>query len=54
MMPASGTNATICTPSQLTIFYGGNVNVFDAIPEEKVSLFKLLLNSIFFSPCFMW
>lgn len=35
-------------PAQLTIFYGGAVNVFDDISPEKVHLFLCLSLAIFF------
>ncbi|TXG61760.1 hypothetical protein EZV62_013123 [Acer yangbiense] len=41
-VPTSGINATNFGPSQLTIFYGGKVYVFDALPAEKVHEILLL------------
>ncbi|KAK7328621.1 hypothetical protein VNO77_22734 [Canavalia gladiata] len=35
-VPASGLNAVISSPNQLTIFYNGSVCVYDGIPAEKV------------------
>ncbi|KAL5783566.1 hypothetical protein ACOSP7_008595 [Xanthoceras sorbifolium] len=41
-MPTSGVNATSFGPTQLTIFYGGKVCIFDAIPAEKVHEIMLI------------
>jgi len=36
-MPASGMNPMIANTTQLTIFYNGNICIFDGIPAEKVA-----------------
>ncbi|GMN42711.1 hypothetical protein TIFTF001_011917 [Ficus carica] len=36
-IPTSASTTTVPVRSQLTIFYGGSVKVFEGIPEDKVS-----------------
>ncbi|VVB16933.1 unnamed protein product [Arabis nemorensis] len=35
-IPSSEPNASTAFPTQLTIFFGGNVSVFEGIPTEKI------------------
>ncbi|KAL1326178.1 protein TIFY 3 [Arachis ipaensis] len=41
-LPASGLNAVISSPSQLTIFYNGSVCVYDGLPADKVHEIMLI------------